>query len=74
MMKAQKRPLCRSRSERPAAQFIRVEDRRGRLLFEYDPQRHLVRIKTRSMDRPELVDLAQYRAVVVDETRTAVLE
>jgi hypothetical protein len=54
MMKARKRPL-------PAAQFIRVEDRRGRLLFEYDPKRHLVRIKTRSMDRPELVDLAQYR-------------
>jgi hypothetical protein len=62
----------------PAPNFVRVEDRRGQLLFEFDPARDLIRIKTRRMDRPALIDLAQYRAAAqgqpLDDKRTAVLD
>jgi hypothetical protein len=50
----------------PAPNFVRVEDRRGQLLFEFDPARDLIRIKTRRMDRPALIDLAQYRAAAAE--------
>jgi hypothetical protein len=73
MAKASKRPF-------PAPNYLRVEDKRGRLLFEFDPARDLIRIKTRGMARPALIDLAQYRTATavqgqpLDDSRTGVLD
>jgi hypothetical protein len=49
------------RDNPPTPNYVRIENKRGQLLFEFDPARDLIRIKTRGMARPELVDLAQYR-------------